>query len=134
MAEASPSLEDPQAATDDGSDAGIEGEQPSGLEAGVDGASSGQEGGYLEQETAKWQEAGSLGGLTLPAFDFSGTPSEPTAARGRAGLNEQGYEPYDPSAATSPSDDDNAPAYLIGLGAAGLLTIILTFSNMAGSQ
>ena len=61
-------------------------------------------------------------------FDFSGTQSIPTPARGERGLNEQGFEPYQKEEADKVTDS----TYLIGLGAAALASIVLSVANMGG--
>ena len=61
-------------------------------------------------------------------FDFSGTQSVPTPARGERGLNEQGFEPYTKEEAEKVTDS----TYLIGLGAAALASIALSVANMGG--
>ena len=63
-------------------------------------------------------------------FDFSGSQSIPTPARGEAGLNEQGYEPYSKEKADKVTDS----TYLIGLGAAAVASVALSVLNMASSS
>ena len=68
-----------------------------------------EESSYLATEKAKYAGAsGASAGdgdgdtrLAVPSFFGKREEEKPGAARGKEGLNEQGYDPYDPSAANS---------------------------------
>ena len=77
----------------------------------------------LQQDKAKIKER--FGGFS---FDFSGEQSVPTAARGKGGLNEQGYG----SSEVNPVPDKGAfglPVYAIGLGLAAVATVALSINS-----
>ena len=65
-------------------------------------------------------------GLGEWGFDFSGTPKFPTDARGKGGLNDQGFQPYEKAVA----DKTENANYLIGLGLAAVGVVALSLFNV----
>ena len=86
---------------------------------------------YVQQE--KERMAKTFGGsLGVGGFDFSGKQSIPTPARGKDGLNEQGYgsSEVDPE----PEKVGSVPVYMVGLGLAGVASVALSVNNMMASS
>ena len=93
---------------------------------------------YIEEQKAKFSAASDAAGgasssddaaevrLAVPAFFAKREEERPGDARGVGGLNEQGYEPYDPSALDT---GDTKPIF-IALGLALLASAALSATNM----
>ena len=96
-----------------------------------------EESSYLAREKAKYAAAsGASAGdgdgdtrLAVPSFFGKREEEKPGAARGKEGLNEQGYDPYDPSAIDS-SNLDTKPVF-IALALATVAIGALSVSNTA---
>ena len=96
-----------------------------------------EESSYLATEKAKYAGAsGASAGdgdgdtrLAVPSFFGKREEEKPGAARGKEGLNEQGYDPYDPSAIDS-SNLDTKPVF-IALALATVAIGALSVSNTA---
>ena len=93
---------------------------------------------YIEEQKAKFSAASDAAGgasssddeaevrLAVPAFFAKREEERPGDARGVGGLNEQGYEPYDPSALDA---GDTKPIF-IALGLALLASAGISATNM----
>ena len=92
---------------------------------------------YLEEQKKTWGFADASDGedasgtrLAVPSF-FAGSEEEkPGAARGVDGLNDQGYEPYDPKALDS-STVDTKPVF-IALAVSSVVIAALSAGNLIG--
>jgi hypothetical protein len=62
-------------------------------------------------------------------FDFGGGGAKPASARGKDGLDDQGFEPYSLEEASKPADS----TYLILLGGFALVSAALSVTNVVGS-
>jgi hypothetical protein len=95
-----------------------------------------EESSYLASEKARYAGASDAsagdgdGGtrLAVPSFFGKREEEKPGAARGKEGLNEQGYDPYDPSAIDS-SALDTKPVF-IALAVAAVAIGALSVSNV----
>ncbi len=63
-------------------------------------------------------------------FDFSSREGAPSAVRGKGGLNDQGFEPYDKAAVDSVAGQ-GTPTYIVGLGLGALAAVALSVFNLA---